>query len=136
MDEVFSNWNKSITALKDLFISDKQENNIVEAILTVLDEKHNLAHAMIAQGSERKQIGMETLEAITQVVNILKKYNSGADNIIPDENLQPLMEDFKMAYENYCTDLKPEIVIRKMLLEEILIKTKVIEVNCVAQRNK
>ena len=111
--------------LSALVSSNKKDDNLVKTIISVIDEKHNLANQMISCGNERKQIGMETLGAVNHAVGILESHSS--NNIIPKENYQSLINDFKLIYENDCDDLTPDKVVRKMLFEEILIKTNTIE---------
>lgn len=111
--------------LSALVSSDKKDDDLVKMIIAVIDEKHNLANQMISCGNERKKIGMEILDAVNYAVGICESHSS--NNIIPKENYLNLIDDFKLAYENDCNDLTPDKVVRKMLFEEILIKTNTIE---------
>lgn len=124
-DKIQIIWGKTIGVVKVIISKNKKGESFVKIITAILDEKHELAHAMIAHGHERKPIGMETLDAIQSVVDILNKHSD--NNIISDKNIPQIIEDFKLAYENYCTDFIPEKVVVKMLFEEILLKIKVIE---------
>ena len=117
--------NKSIEGLSAFISPEIEEEDIVKIIIAVLDEKHELANSMVSFGNERKQIGMETLDAIQHAVGILESHSS--NNIIPKENYQNLMNNFKLTYEDDCDDLTPDKVVRKVLFEEILIKTNTIE---------
>ena len=118
-------WRQFTRWVSDFKNRDNKSNDVVKVIIAVLDEKHDFANRMISQGGEQKQLGLEVLDAVNHAVGILKAQSN--NDFIAKEDYPAIIEELKLVYKNDCQDLMPDKVARRVLFEEILIKTNAIE---------